>query len=109
MALLAAVTVTSPAMATLSIGLDADFAAGRAALGVATPQLARRNLFAAGTVWTAGAFAPAVEPSSQTDPTTGASVVGNLGIANYIDGIGFDMRLTLGGLTWQSTAPKTSR
>ncbi len=95
--LLAALVVAAPAAATLSIASNANIVAGQAAFGVATPQLTWRNLFAPGTVWTPGAYPPAVGPAAQTDPATGSSVSGNLSIANYIDGTGFDIAAGVAG------------
>ncbi len=76
--------------AVLTVGQNANVAAGIAAFGPAKSQILWKDLFAPATTWSAGSLGASVGGASQTDPTTGSSVTGNLAIANWIEGTGFN-------------------
>jgi hypothetical protein len=87
--------------AALTIDQTNDVAAGMAAFGPSTPLMTWSHLFPAGTTW--GGFGPTAAFGTQTaiDPATGTVAnsppngipngINNLYVANWIDGLGFNL------------------
>jgi hypothetical protein len=96
---LAMSAATGPASAvSLNINQNSDVAAGIAAFGASSPLVTWSNMFPPGTTWPAGSRGPstAVFAPTATDPMTGSVVTANiryssLYIANWIDGLGFNL------------------